>query len=207
MNFGEDLIRVHKMMTRGLEVSTAHSADFAGAGADLMTGFDRYVRALINVLHVHHHGEDTLCWPTLHKWMPSAPYTTLVDQHATLAEGLNAAEGARRARDWAAVHAHLDGVRELWLEHIAIEEGAFTIEATARAMPDEDHDRLTRQLVRHAQLNSRPPFLVLAFTLYNLEPEDRAAMASTMPGILTEFLLPVVWRKRWAPMKPFLLPE
>ncbi|MGC9523095.1 MAG: hemerythrin domain-containing protein [Anaerolineae bacterium] len=172
MNFGEDLVRVHKMMTRGLEVSTTHSAD-------LMTGFDRYIRALINVLHVHHHGEDTLCWPTLRRWMPSAPYATLVDQHATLSEGLNAAEGARKARDWAAVHMHLDGVTRLWREHIGIEEGAFTVEATARAMPDEEHDRLTRRLVRHAQLNSRPPFLVLASarTGFTMPPYPAASAA------------------------------
>jgi hypothetical protein len=210
LNFGDDLRRVHMFMTRGLRVSVEQSGRFGREGMpdeDLLEGFDRYVRALVAVLHIHHHGEDRLCWPFLRERLPQAPYETLIAQHATMVEDLEAAELARERRDMAALHVHLDAVNTLWLEHIEIEEGAFSVEATDRAMPPEDHRRLIGKLQRHAQLHSRPIPLVVAFTLYNLPPEERAAMAEAIPGVVTKFLLPVVWKRAWAPMKPFLLPE
>ncbi|MGC9348877.1 MAG: hypothetical protein ACP5JG_12105 [Anaerolineae bacterium] len=74
-------------------------------------------------------------------------------------------------------------------------------------LSDDHVAKLIRKLVRHAQLHSRPMALVVPFTLYDLEPEDRAEMAGTVPAVVTMFLLPVVWRRAWAPMKPFLLTE
>jgi hypothetical protein len=41
--------------------------------------------------------------------------------------------------------------------------------------------------------------------LFNLSPQDRAAFAQAMPPVVTEQLVPVAWRDKWAPMKPFLL--
>jgi hypothetical protein len=41
--------------------------------------------------------------------------------------------------------------------------------------------------------------------LYNLTREDREAMATMIPKTLVEEMVPVVWKEKWAPMKPFLL--
>ena len=42
--------------------------------------------------------------------------------------------------------------------------------------------------------------------LYNLSGEERAAMWAAMGPVVTEQLVPVAWKDKWAPMKPFLLP-
>lgn len=209
INFGEDLIRVHKAMTRGVRVATEHSGRFATPQPDpqLEVGLDRYVRALVKVMHIHHHGEDRLCWPDLRPWLPEAPYPQLMEEHGVLTQDLESAEAARKRRDWTTVHDHLDRVRTLWADHIAIEEAAFSPSATDAAMPPAAQATLLRRVERHAQLNSMPMALVVPFTLYNLEPADREAMAATIPGFVTTFVLPVIWKPRWAPMKPFLLPE
>ncbi|HEX7486610.1 MAG TPA: hypothetical protein VF332_10680 [Vicinamibacterales bacterium] len=34
----------------------------------------------------------------------------------------------------------------------------------------------------------------------------RAALARLMPPVVTRLLVPIVWRRKWAPMRPFLLP-
>ena len=34
----------------------------------------------------------------------------------------------------------------------------------------------------------------------------RAAVARFMPPVVTRLLVPIVWRRKWAPMRPFLLP-
>jgi hypothetical protein len=210
INFGEDLIRVHKMMTRGLHVSAERSDAYSRGGypsPKLAEGFDRYVRALVSVLHVHHHGEDKLGWPFLRKYMPEAPYEQLIAQHAAMVEVLDRAEAARRANNLLALHTHLDACKNLWLEHVEIEERAFSIKATAAAMPPETHAKLVRRFQRHAQLHARPIPQVVAFTLYNLSPEDRAAMEETIPALITDVLMPTIWKRAWAPMKPFLILE
>ena len=50
-----------------------------------------------------------------------------------------------------------------------------------------------------------PDSLAVPFLLYNLPPEERAMFARPMPFIVTRLLVPFVWKKRWALMRPFLL--
>ena len=53
--------------------------------------------------------------------------------------------------------------------------------------------------------NFGPHYLVVPFMLYNLEPVPRSMLASRLPSEMTDQLVPVVWKDRWASMKPFLL--
>jgi hypothetical protein len=46
---------------------------------------------------------------------------------------------------------------------------------------------------------------VVPFLLYNLPPEERAIFSQGMPPVVTQELVPVVWKEKWSPMKPFLL--
>ena len=52
---------------------------------------------------------------------------------------------------------------------------------------------------------SNPATLILPFIIYNLEGKDREEFVSDMPWILKKFLVPVIWKKKWQKMKPFLL--
>jgi hypothetical protein len=47
--------------------------------------------------------------------------------------------------------------------------------------------------------------LVVPFLLYNLPPEERAVFSQGMPPIVIQELVPVAWKEKWSPMKPFLL--
>ena len=53
--------------------------------------------------------------------------------------------------------------------------------------------------------NSGPDYLVVPFMLYDLDPEPRAIMTAALPTVVTEQLVPVAWKDRWATMKPYLL--
>lgn len=207
-NFGADLIRIHKAMTRGLRVSVEASSEPDGGRyppPDLNGGLGRYVRALIAVLHVHHHGEDDLAWPYLRVRMPDAPYDPLIAQHTTMSARLADAEAVLKAGDLAALHDHLREVDALWREHIALEEDAFSVAATAEAMTPEEQRQVTKQVERHAQMHAWPPRLVVPFMLYNLGPEDRAVLKKTIPAVLIKVVVPYLWRPAWAPMTPYLL--
>jgi len=52
---------------------------------------------------------------------------------------------------------------------------------------------------------SKPATLVLPFLIYNLEGSDREEFTSEMPWILKNFVIPIIWKKKWQKMKPFLL--
>jgi hypothetical protein len=69
-------------------------------------------------------------------------------------------------------------------------------------------DELTawlQEMGRHRPEGAPPDPVVMPFILHNLSPEDRAVMAGQMPPVVSQELVPVVWREQWAPMKPFLL--
>jgi hypothetical protein len=59
--------------------------------------------------------------------------------------------------------------------------------------------------MEHAQQHTVPDYLIVPFLLYNLPPDKRTFFAGEMPPVVTEQLVPVAWKDKWAPMKPFLV--
>jgi hypothetical protein len=100
----------------------------------------------------------------------------------------------------------LGRIAALWHPHIRIEEDHFTIEKAGALIGREEHVKLGRMCMEHSQQHSGPDFLVVPFLLHNLVPEERAIFAESMPPAVTQELVPVLWKEKWAPMMPFLLP-
>jgi hypothetical protein len=93
----------------------------------------------------------------------------------------------------------------MWHPHIGIEQDYFAPEKVGPLLPPKEHIRLSRLFMEHSRKNSGPDYLVVPFLLYNLAPEERVFFARKMPLIVTRLLVPVIWKKQWAPMRPFLL--
>jgi hypothetical protein len=211
-----DLLRIHRIVTRALAVSRERGSAFAKAefpDARTREGYVSYNRALLATLHAHHGAEDLLVFPRFRACIPDAPYDRLDADHRDLIPALSAADAAlERAQSGTPTEVWLvellgalDRISELWHAHIALEERHFTSETIGAAMSGEEQEALGRAASEHAQKHAGPDFLVVAFLLYNLEPGDRAVMAGKLPPIVTEQLIPVAWRERWEPMKPFFL--
>jgi hypothetical protein len=47
--------------------------------------------------------------------------------------------------------------------------------------------------------------MVMPFVLFNLLDAERAMMSQGMLPVVTQQLVPVVWKDQWMPMAPFLL--
>ena len=65
-NIAEDLLCIHAIITRGLNVSIEKGRLFAQAGypdASARAGFIAYVGSLVSVLHAHHLAESDLFFP------------------------------------------------------------------------------------------------------------------------------------------------
>lgn len=214
-NIGTNLIRVHRAVTRALDVAIERGQQFAAEGwpdEGTREGYVNYVRSLISFLRGHHLGEDDLIFPYFRDKLPHVPYEQLGRDHHELEALLVKMEGALDAEAvpgstqvLAELLGGLQAARGMWHPHIQIEEEHMAAEILGRLLPVEEHVRLGRASAEHSQAHSGPDYLVVPFFLYNLGEEDRAAMARIMPPIVTEQLVPHVWKEKWASMKPFLL--
>jgi hemerythrin-like domain-containing protein len=216
-NVGADMLRIHRVITRALDVSAERGAAFAQEGfpsAALQEGFLTYLRALAGVLNAHHLGEDETAFPYMREKLPDAPYNKLMADHRQIEgvlEHLGTAAGAvaGNAQPADALRT-LNGIvvrlAGLWHPHIGIEESIlFDPEVVAALMDEEENVQLSQKMGESSQKHLHAPDVEIPFVLYNLGPEDRAIMVKMLPPVVAQQLVPLVWRAKWAPMKPFLL--
>jgi hypothetical protein len=211
----QDLLRIHRVITRGLNVSLSCGADFQQTGfptTGTLKGYLLYTQSLAAVLGAHHLGEDEIAFPYLKEKIPAAPYERLARSHQEIIalldstrSALPALEERRDQADLASLVDLLQNISSIWRPHIQTEEWYFSEDALAAAMSPEEQGRLSAAFSQHGQEHAAPPSLALPFMLFNLEADDRAAMAASLPRMLVEELIPKAWQQDWAPMKPFLL--
>jgi hemerythrin-like domain-containing protein len=215
-NVGADMVRIHRVITRGLSVSIERSESFAREGyPDAATGegFLLYVQTLVSVLSAHHLAEDEVAFPYLRAKLPEVPFDQLMAEHRVMEEileELKAIAEAVAAETQAGDSLHdlnraLTRLADLWHPHIQKEERFYDVEKMAALMDVDEHIRLGQALAEHSQQHLQPPSLGLPFVLYNMPADERATMTQRMPPALTQQLVPVDWKEQWAPMQPFLL--
>ncbi|MEJ5312139.1 MAG: hemerythrin domain-containing protein [Anaerolineae bacterium] len=211
-----DLIVIHKVITRALDVAVDENAsalEKRTARRAEYEGYIQYAECLLRQLHEHHSNEDTVVFPLLRRLLPDAPYDLLMSQHGEMIHVVEQVERAIKALKsgthdaglQAQLLGNLQDLRARWIEHIAVEEAHFGPDGISAAVSMADRVRIGKAASRYAQRHSNPIPLMLPFMLYNLAEQDRATLAQTMPGFLPRFFVPVLWRKRWAPMRPYLL--
>jgi hemerythrin-like domain-containing protein len=215
-NIGADMIRIHRVITRGLNVAIERSQAYVQEGfADATTraGFVYYVRSLASVLDAHHLTEDEMMFPYLRGKLPGAPYDLLTAQHRDMVpilEEIRAQVEAVEADSepgpaLAALNQALHSVEDIWHPHIQLEEGNFNVDELAALIEVEEHVKLGQMSGKYSMEHMGPDYLVVPFVLYNLSSEDRAIMSQAMPPVVIQQLVPIEWKKKWAPMLPFLL--
>jgi hypothetical protein len=200
-----------------LNVSIERGRQFAQRGypdASARKGFIAYVGSLLSVLHAHHLTESDLFFPYFRDKLPDAPFDLLIAQHRDLEPLLQEAKvatdevaaEAQAGVAMARLNSLLGRIVEFWHPHIRIEEGHFTVDRVATLIDAKEQEALAKAGAKHGQQHAGPGYLVVPFLLYNLPPDKRAVFARWMPLVVTRLLLPIVWRRKWAPMRPFLLP-
>ncbi|MBN1261492.1 MAG: hemerythrin domain-containing protein [Anaerolineae bacterium] len=215
-NVAASLFTIHQVITRALDVSIREAKTLAREHrphASQQYGFLNYLTALISVLGVHHLTENELAFPYFADKLPELPMAVLTRQHREIFSVLGElrvlvaeiSSGALGELGWPIVGSTLVATRNLWRPHIEIEERHFDVEKIGEMLPAPEHLRLIAEFGEHSQRHSGPPFLTAPFILYNLPPEIRAIMAKGMPAEVVEHLIPVVWKERWASMRPYLL--
>lgn len=210
-NAGNDLIRIHKVITRALDVSLQNSKPVKLAG-NLRQGFLTYVKVLTIMLHAHHEGEDEISFPFWRTRFRSGPFDKLVEQHRQMITYLEQIEGwlKKSANEWQdenllPLYNILGELRAHWQRHIALEEETMGPDNSLKYLSTEENIELVKHLAEHGQAHSKPPEIVMPFVVYNLDEADRNEFIKLLPPVMIQQLIPVAWKFAWEPMIPFLL--
>jgi hemerythrin-like domain-containing protein len=211
----QDLIRIHKVITRSLKVGLSKGDEYLETGISHpgeLLGFSRYIHCFTAVLDAHHNGEDLIAFPAFRKVLPLVPYDRLaVDHHevgrqlAKLPPAIQNLSDNNLKEGLSVIVDTLKHISEVWYPHIRVEEQNFSEDKLNAVLTYEEQQTINEAAAKHSQEHSQPPAWVVPFVLFNLEQEDRNQMAANFPPMIANELVPIVWKDQWAPMKPFLL--
>lgn len=215
-NIGEDYIRFHKVMTRGLAVSLKNINEFLQIGAlEKLNreGFIKYVQSFSSVLHGHHQAEDEEIFPYFKDKLLEVPYERLISEHEIFNEGLQeintGTDNLKSENDeldsLKLLKSGFDKIDQIWHPHIQIENTQIYGRIRSLNIDLEEMIRLQKEDKKFFQEHTGPAYLVMPFVLYNLSPEDRAILTQGSPENVTKQLSSTDWKDKWTPMQPFLL--
>ena len=215
-NIGEDYIRFHKVMTRGLRVSLQNINAFLHIG-ELeklkREGFIKYVQSFSSVLHGHHQAEDEKIFPYFEHKFPEVPYKRLKSEHVIFNGGLNeintGIDQLKSENDdlvsLKLLKSGFDKIDKIWHPHIQIENTQLYERIGSLNIDLDEMIKLQKKDKEFFQEHTGPAYLVMPFVLYNLSPEDRAILTQGSPEVLKKQILSADWKDKWTPMQPFLL--
>ncbi len=215
-SISDSMNRIHLIITRSLNISIEYSKELINAplnGVQYSHGFINYVHCLIVVLDAHHRIEDEIAFPYLQQKITDVPYSILSKQHEEIVELLEEAKqslsqirsGNIGKEVFQKLYDILCMINKIWLPHIKLEEEMLPDEKITMKINREEQERLSKMFSEQSKKHSQPDFLVLPFLLFNLPKPQRKYFTKGIPALITNELVPFVWKEKWESMKPFLL--
>lgn len=170
-NIGEDYIRFHKVMTRGLAVSLQNIDEFLNRGAletQNREGFLKYVQSFSSVLDGHHLVEDEKVFPYFMDKLPEVPYERLISEHHIFKSGLqeiNTGLGNLRAendelKSLKLLKSGLGKIDQIWHSHIQIEDTQLYGRVGSLKIDSEEMIRIQKEYLEFFQEHTGPEYLV-----------------------------------------------
>jgi hemerythrin-like domain-containing protein len=204
------LLTIHKVITRGLRTSIQKCDEYLVKQAippEEAAGFTIYLTSLRYIMHSHHLSEDDISFP-IFRDLIEAPYNQLMDDHVKIASLLDTLDQQLSGLSFAGIgnlRTLIVEIESLWLPHIRIEEENFTSDRIDKVIEKEKQVKIVEKMSRHGIENSGPGPTSLPFLFYNLEGKEREDFMMHFPWIVKKILVPIIWKVKWKPMKPFLL--
>jgi hemerythrin-like domain-containing protein len=215
-DLGEDYIRLHKVMTRGIEVSLSYIDKYLSEGAvDKLNrdGFLTYVQSFSSVLHGHHMVEDEKIFPYFKDKLPEVPYPQLINEHKIFNQGLHEINTAvehltsesNELESLSLLKSGFDKLDKIWGNHIQIENSKLYGRIRSLNMDPEMMLNIENESRGFFQDHSGPAYLVIPFVLFNLSSEDRKILTQGFPDVVTKDLLFGEWKDKWISMEPYFI--
>ena len=203
---------IHKVLSRPLDVGISHLDRCLSSNKidiENHAGFKDYISSLVTVFFGHHHGEDEIMFPTFEEKIKDADFSKLKKQHKELHPLADKIKDkfnidVPTIDNYREIRELLKETKDLWVEHRDEEEKTVELDIEP-VLSSKEQIELGEKVGEHGRSMSKPATLILPFIIYNLEGNDREEFTSDMPWILKKFIVPVIWKKKWEKMKPFLL--
>jgi hypothetical protein len=134
-DLAQELVRIHRVITRGLTVGVAKGEEFHQQGfpnPKTRQGYTDYTRSLTVVLGAHHLAEDEIGFPGFREKFPQAPYERLSENHREMETLLHplkkeiahvASESGDA--DLTQLVDHLRSLSAIWTPHIRMKKSIF----------------------------------------------------------------------------------
>ena len=214
-DLSESLLIIHGAITRALKVAAENSELYKRQLPDRNTldGFAMFIDCFTAILNGHHLSEDDIAFPYFKDKLPEMPFSRLMMEHQEMhgiLKQIDRANSQIKSADkvvegMAELRTQFAKMQQIWYPHINSEETHLCSDCVCSVITLTDQERLNKKLSEHSRRNSKPATLVLPFLLYNMAKKERERISAEMPWIVTRFLVPVVWKKKWLPMQPFLI--
>lgn len=206
---------IHKMISRGINVSVEWGDKFSQQGFDndhLQDGYIKYVKCLLKNLEHHHLVEDDVMFPFFHDKLPNTKFDQLEEEHemiTRLIEELSSIpllnnDDTNIQNDVTEISQTLSKISDLWFKHIRLEEEDF-INLIGASVSQDESLFLLEKISTYRDDLFEPYSLTMPFILFNLEPEERQIMAMELPPEIIEELIPHAWKAEWETMTPFFV--
>lgn len=216
LTVASDLAHIHQVITRALGVAIENSRIFSEEehiDAAQREGLLVYIKSLVQLLDSHHLIEDELIFPYFREKISSMPVDTMVDQHQSLLTVLEilsqelqaATDNVTDRQVLKSLQSTLEKVQEIWLPHYQLEETYLTEDNISSVIDQTEQTRLCHSFAEASKKHIKEDYFVLPFVFYNLPEQERKIMAKVFPPIVSEQLIPIVWKEKWQIMSPFFL--
>lgn len=215
LTLADYFLTIHKVISRGVDISNAHIDGFIKDGfpnEKIRDGYLNYVHALTVLFDSHHKTEDDIAFPFFREALPKTHFEWLLEDHDLITgfiEELQPILESLNKREQ--VQINLVNCKEVllkmsdrWYGHIELEEEEF-INLIDDLTSDEERARLFTQFGSYNFKLLEPHHLSFPFMLYNLEPQDQQHILSAYPQGWFAEIDTLEWRERWGSMIPFLL--
>ena len=215
-DLGEDYIKLHKAMTRGIDVSLENINKFLKVGElDNLNreGFLNYVQSFSWVLHGHHLVEDEKIFPYFRDRLPEVPYPQLIKEHEIFNLGLQEINSAtnnlksnnNELNSLKLLKSGFERLDNIWINHIGIENTQLYVMIRSLNMEPGEMSKIEYESRGFFQEHSGPGYMVIPFVLYNLNQKDRKVITQGFPDEITDKLLLGDWKNKWISMQPYFL--
>ena len=194
-----DMYAIHKALTGALDAAPAYVAN-ADADSERVEVIGSFFENVIELLHVHHTGEDELIYPVLEQRCPERrPELERIDnQHKLLHTPMDAGRSViatwRTAPSTDNAHAIIDAlasIDELLRPHLA-EEETVMLPIAAKWMSPEEWGRLSGHGL--SIFRADKPWLALGLVREQLAQNQRDGMLAGMPPEMR-----TMWTEQWEP--------
>jgi hypothetical protein len=186
-SLAQDLIQIHRIITKSLVTATVKGAGYLQAGfpssADLL-GYVNFNRCLLAIFSYHERAEDLVAYPAFRKILPSVPYLQMAEEHRCFEELFSLLPkmlvdlcGPDPETHLRSVIALYRKITKLYASHTKLEEAFFSDRIISPVMDLHLQREIRKSVLKYQGEGTVSHFWVAPFLLFDIKNEEKIILA------------------------------